>query len=73
MQSVIDLKGFIDQIKLFDGHNKADLFWVDIYWFAHISSHKYWLIDVFESILSRNIVYLVKLPEISAGRNFCRI
>ena len=55
MQSVIVLKGFIKQIKLlmvtmeitFSEWNFAELLW---------------LIDVFESILTRNIAYLVKLP-----------
>ena len=40
----------------FDGHNGANLFWVEFLTQLHS------LIDVFESILSRNIAYLVKSP-----------
>ena len=56
IQSVIALKGFIKQIKLLMV-TKADLFW------GRFHTQLQWLIDLFESILSRNTEYLViKLP-----------
>ena len=54
MQSSIVLKDFIKQIRVPGGYNRADLFCV--------YTQFHWLIELFESILSKIFVYLVKLP-----------
>ena len=45
---------YVDQT--YDGHNGANFFWVEV------RAQNQWLIDVFDSILTKNIAYLVKLP-----------
>ena len=47
--------GFINQIRFYDDYNRFGLFWVQFRTPLH------WLIDLFKSILSKSIVYLVKL------------
>ena len=57
MQSVIVLKDFIKQINFL----LVTMELTSSEWnFTH--RFLYWLIDIFEPILARNIVYLVKLP-----------
>ena len=45
---------YVDQT--YDGHNGANFFWVEV------RAQNHWLIDVFDSILTKNIAYLAKLP-----------
>ena len=58
--------GFINQIRLSGGHIRADLFR------AKFRAQLHWSIDIFKSILSKNIVYLLKLTLTLVRRHFCR-